>query len=268
MAPNTDTLYAIDISNKTAPTVINKLDLGAFPGGISVHGNYLYVGTSMGLKVVDISNPLSLAVVNSFGSGYGKIASDTTNQRLFVAKSSGFDAIDISNPISPTGLFMGIGGGAGGDICYWNNYIFQNGTGNTSVFSVDSISATYIGSFNATFTGQVNGITVKDSIFYVSTVNDFHVLKIGHGMPTAADSSHAFGFRTWPSPVNDVLFIELPVSDYPSTISLIDLSGKMLKVYDTEMQHSGIDMSPYAAGMYVLHVQQGTQIQYKLLVKE
>src|SRR6185295_17987599 len=53
MPTNTDTLYSIDISNKMAPAVIGRIDLGGFSSGIAVKGNYTYVGTQYGLKVVD-----------------------------------------------------------------------------------------------------------------------------------------------------------------------------------------------------------------------
>ena len=57
MPTNTDTLYSIDITDKTTPIVIGKLDLGSFPKGVIVSDNYAFVGTSGGLKVVDISDP-------------------------------------------------------------------------------------------------------------------------------------------------------------------------------------------------------------------
>ncbi len=268
MATNSDTLYSIDISNKTNPIVIGKLILGSFPGGIAIQGNYLYVGTSMGLKVINISTPSNPTIINSFGSGYGKIAPDFVNERLFVAKGSGFDAINISNPTLPTGLFMGIGGGSGGDICYWNNYVFQNGSGNVSAFQVNSTSASYLGSFNSTFTGQVIGITVKDSVFYVSTINDLHVLKLGYGITTEINEAYTDNFNMFPNPVVDNVTIEFKNKGNSTKITITDIVGREIKTTNCSGNSANLDMTSEKPGIYLVNIEQKNLITQKILIKE
>lgn len=268
MATNTDTLYSIDISNKTAPVVIGKINLGGFPGGITIQGNYVYVGTSIGLKVVDIITPSTPTIINTFGSGYSKIAPDFANQRLFVAKGSGFDVISISNPTSPSGLYMGIGGGSGGDICYWNNYVFQNGSGNVSAFQVNSTSASYLGSFNSTFTGQVNGITVKDSVFYVSTVNNLHVLKLGYGIVTEINEAYKDNFNMFPNPVVDKVTIELMNTGNNTKITITDIAGQEIKTTNCFGNSTTIDMTAEKSGIYFVNIEQENLKTQKMLIKE
>ena len=268
MATNTDTLYSIDITNKTAPKVIGKIDLGSFPGGITVKGNIVYVGTDNGLKVVDVSTPSKPTILNSFGSGYSKIASDFANQRLFVAKGSGFDAISVANPTLPSGIFMGIGGGSGGDICYWNNYVLQIGAGNVGAFQVNSTSATYLGSFNATFNGQTNGISVKDSVFYVSTINNLHVLKLGYEISAGINEGFTDNFTIYPNPLVDEVTIELSKTCNETKITITDFSGREIMTTYCLGNSITLDMSTKMAGSYFLTIEQNNLKYQKIIIKE
>jgi hypothetical protein len=268
MATNSDTLYSIDISNKTAPIIVGKIDIGSFPGGITVQGNIVYVGTTNGLKVVNISNPSNPVILTSFGSGYSKIAADFANQRLFVAKGSGFDAISIANPTSPSGIFMGIGGGSCGDICYWNNYVFQNGASNVSAFQVNSTSANYLGSFNSTFTGQVNGISVKDSVFYVSTVNSLHVLNLGYAITSGINEGISDNFNIYPNPFLNEMTIEFINTFNDSKITITDLSGREIKKTFSHGNSTTLDMADELSGVYLINVEQGNLKTQKIIIKE
>jgi hypothetical protein len=225
MPTNTDTLYSIDISNKNFPVVVDKIDLGSFSSGIAINGNYAYAGTSGGLKIVDITNPSNMNVVSSFGGGYDKISPDLPNNRLFVSKSGqGFDVIDISNPINPSGLFQGIGGNSAGDLVYKNGYVFQIGSDNVSAFQIGLSSATYIASFNNTITGQVNAVSAKDSVFYLSTVNNLHVLKLGStssGISDDLSQTHI----SYPNPSQNTITVECNLISPNSTVLIYDHSG-------------------------------------------
>lgn len=268
MATNSDTLYSIDITNKTAPVVIGKIDLGSLPGGIAVQGNIVYVGTSNGLQVVDVSTPSTPTVLYNYGSGYSKIAPDFANQRLFVAKGSGFDAISIANPTLPSGIFMGIGGGSGGDICYWNNYVFQNGSGNVSAFQVDLTSASYLGSFNSTFTGQVNGIAVKDSVFYVSTVNNLHVLKLGYGSTIGINEGFIENFNIYPNPFVDEVTIEFINAGNEAKITITDIFGRKIMTTPSFDNSTTLDMTEEIPGVYYVTIEQKNLITQKIIIKK
>ncbi len=268
MATNADTLYSIDITNKSAPEVIGKIDLGSFPGGIAVQDDIVYVGTTSGLKVVDVSTPSTPTIINNFGSGYSKIAADFANQRLFVSKGSGFDAISISNSTSPTGLYMGIGGGSGGDICYWNNYIFQNGISNVSAFQVGSSSASYIGSFNSTFNGQIVGIAAKDSIFFVSTVNNLHVLKLGYQVTTGINEEFIENLNVYPNPCVNEVTVEFFNTGNESKITITDISGREVMTTHCLGNLATLDIADEAPGIYFVTIEQKKLKAQKIIIKE
>lgn len=269
MATDNDTLYSIDITNKTAPIVIGKIDLGSVSAGIAVHGNIVYVGTGTGLKVVDISTPSNPTILTSFGSGYSKIASDFANQRLFAATGSGFEAISIANPTSPSGIFMGIGGGSRGDICYWNNYVIQNGSGNVSAFQVNSTSATYLCSFNATFAGSwVNGIAVKDSVFFVSTNNHLHVLKLGYETTTEINDGFVENFNIYPNPLFDEMTIEFINTCNESKINITDFSGREIMTTYCIGNSTTLDMTAEMPGIYFVTIEQKNLKAQKIVIKK
>lgn len=261
-----DTLYSIDIANKANPIVISRLYLDSSPRGITTQGNYAYIGTNSGLKVYDISTPSNPTILNSFGSGYGNIAPDFTNQRLFVSKSSGFDVISIANPSFPVRLFQGSGGGSDGVISYWNNYVFQKGYSNVSAFSINLSSANYIGSFNSTFNGQVNGVTSKDSVFYVSTINDLHVLKLGVDI-TGLNDAVDLEFKAYPNPVLNLLTVEIPLSSNVK-IQIINAQGRILKTINAHENIVKIDLSQEKRGIYFLSLQKDNFREYKTFIKE
>ena len=267
-ATNSDTLYTIDITNKAAPTVIGRIDLGSFPSGVVVYGDIVYVGTTNGLKVVDVSTPSNPIILSSFGSGYSKIAPDFANQRLFVAKNSGFDVISIANPTSPSGLFMGIGGGSGGDICFWNNYVFQNGTSNVSAFKVNSTSSTYLGSFDATFNGQIMGITVKDSVFYVSTLNNLHVLKLSEETTIGINEGFMENVNVYPNPFTDELTIEFINTNIEAKITVTDLSGREIMTTYCLGNSTTLDMTTEIPGIYFVTIEQENVKTHTKIIKE
>jgi len=265
MPTNSDTLYILDIANKTNPNTIAKLNLGSFASGITVQGSYAFIGTTGGLKVVDVSNPYAPVVVNSLGSGYGYIAKDVLNQRIFVSKSSGFDVFDISNPTTPTGLFQGIGAGTGGALTYWNNHIYQVGSSSVSVFSIASNNCMYMGSYDATFAGQVNGVTAKDSVFYVSTVNNLHVLKYGTTIVGVSDvvSTNDIIYN---NPIRDVLQISARNSS-GGTIKISNSVGQVILTDLLKDDQFEYNLSHYPAGIYFLEIRKEASARSSYFMK-
>ena len=250
MPTNSDTLYSIDITDKTAPVVIGKLDLGSFPKGVVVSGSYAFIGTNLGLKVVDVSDPTNMNIVTSFGGGYADIAPDFTNNRIFVSKTGdGFDAIDISNPTNPVGIFQGAGAASSGKLVFKNNYIFQLG-GGVNVFEVSLSAATFLCSYNSTFTGQINSVTAKDSVFYVSTVNALHVLALGNGTSGVEVFDITPQIALSPNPTNE--FIKLSNLVDFSSITIFDYTGKV--VY-----HSSLNADDSKV-IGILHLQKGSYL--------
>ena len=267
MPTNADSLYAIDISNKTAPVVVHKINLGSFSSGIAIKGNYAYVGTSGGLKVVDISNPLTMNIVNTFGSGYAKLSTDTLNNRLFVSKSGqGFDVIDISVPTNPSGLFQGIGGNSSGDLIYKNGHVFQIGSGNVSAFQINSTSATYLTSFNSTITGQVNAVSAKDSVFYLSTVNNVHVLKISTLTTEIKNISNIESVSIYPNPVSDIIFFENFLTNEIKECEIYNLSGILMA--NKTIVNNSLLINDLPKGLYFIHVVANNTNTWKKFIKK
>ena len=269
MPTNTDTLYSIDITDKTTPIVIGKLDLGSFPKGVIVSDNYAFVGTSGGLKVVDISDPLNMNIVTSFGGGYADIAPDLINNRLFVSKTgNGFDAIDISNPTSPVGLFQGIGGSSSGKLVFKDNHIFQLG-GGVNAFEVSSSTATYLCSYNSTFNGQINSVTAKDSVFYVSTVNDLHVLKLESNSEVGIDDIYnSPKILLYPNPTNESIKLSGLDNFSFSSITISNYAGKILYENNLSSEKSVvIDVFHLENGVYLLKVANAEEEKYFRFIK-
>ncbi len=269
MPTSANTLYCIDITDKTAPNVLSSFNLGSFPKGIVVQGDYAYVGTSSGLQVINISNPLSMSNVTTFGGGYADIAPDLANNRLFVSKTggSGFDAIDISNPTNPVGIFQGIGGSSSGKLVYKNSYVFQIGTSAVSAFEISQNSSTYLCSYNTTFNGQITSVGVKDSTFFVTTVNNFHVLQLANATAGISDIDLGSGFTLSPNPANEIIHIETQ-NEESYLIEIIDSKGK--KHYSSEAANNSksINISDLESGVYFVYLFSDTRVIIEKFVKE
>lgn len=253
MSTNSDTLYAIDITDKTAPVVVNKLDLNSFPIGIAVDGNFAFIGCSSGLKIIDISDPSNMNITGSFGGGYEYISADPINNRLFVSRTgAGFDVIDISDPINPFLLFQGNAASSSGQLVFKNNIVFQLG-GGVNAFEISQNSATYLCSYNSTFSGQVNSVTSKDSVFYVSTVNALHVLELISINLGINEIQKSLEISLFPNPTHgSITLSSLNGFDF-SRISIHDLSGKLLfKDNFSARKFAKIDVSHLPKGMYFL----------------
>jgi len=262
-------LYAFDISDVNNPLIKNVIAITTFASGIVVRDNYAYVGTNDGLKVIDISNPGNLNVINSFGGNYRRISPDFDNDRLFVAKASmGFDVIDISDPENPAGLFQGIGGSSEGNLVYQDGFVFQVGPLSVSAFEIGESSATYLASFNTTITGQVNDVTVKDSVFYLSTVYDVHVLKLSTTTTGLNDLEENQNIRVYPNPAQDYLIIEMKEKTEHLMIEIYNGSGQLVKQDNTVAKSIELDLQNLETGVYIIHVTSGSSENNLKFIKE
>jgi hypothetical protein len=269
MATNSGMFYIISISNPTNPSVVSSLYLESFACGIEYRDNNVYVATTGGLKVINISDPSNPNVVSTFGGGYFYMDADFNNDRLFISKSAGFDVVDISDPGNPVGLFQGFSESGGGVIRYRNDKVFLLGLGSVKAFSVDEDSSSLIDSYNSTITGQVVGLDVKDSVFYVSTVNNFHVLKLGVESSTSIMEAAANDdVKVYPNPFNDILVIEQPGRVSETTISLFDSLGKLVyrdRFYSNPIE---LDLSGENAGLYHLRIDHEKKSMSRTVLKQ
>ncbi|MEA3443991.1 MAG: T9SS type A sorting domain-containing protein [Bacteroidota bacterium] len=270
MPTSCDSLYSIDISNKSAPFVTSKISLNDFASGIAIMGDYAFIGTDGGLKVVDISDPLSMSISSSFGGGYGKISADTINNRLFVSKNStGFDVIDISSPTSPIGLFQGIGGNSIDDLIYKDDFIFQIGPNNVSAFYINSSSSIYLCSFDSAISCQVNAISAKDSIFYLSTVDNVHVLSLKSTNIGIENIKKPTSFIFHPNPANNILIIENKNNFSYTSLSVYNSNGQVVKTANYfALSTYELDISELDKGIYFININSMNSMQQVKFIKE
>ena len=95
-------LHIADISNPSAPALINTFDTPGYAWDIAVSGNYLYVADQdSGLQVVDVSNPSAPTLVNTARLGYVSTVFASGNYVYVGISSSGMKILDVSDPLAP-----------------------------------------------------------------------------------------------------------------------------------------------------------------------
>lgn len=270
VATNNDTLYSIDISNKTAPTVIHKIDLGHQPRGTCINGNYAYISTANGIKIVDITNPSGMVIVNTFGSGdYGKIEADLSNNRIFVpSPSGGFTVLNTSNPTNLTTVYSQ--SGPFGSITYNNSEIFQLGT-QPRAYMVNAGSSNFLCSLASSLSGQVNDIDAKDSVFYVSTVNAVYALKYSQtSIVTSLSSNHkSSSLSVYPNPANAQLTVTCDQDIDTAVIYLYNNLGETIGHFNySKDDATTVDISHLAAGIYFITITSSERTEKVKFIKD
>ncbi len=103
-------LRSIDISNPSAPTVLDSIDLNATARNVFVSADNVYVATqnsSQELQIIDASNPANLANIGNFNLSGSLIATDVfvLGNRAYVStdtnSGSEFFVLDISSTNAP-----------------------------------------------------------------------------------------------------------------------------------------------------------------------
>ena len=134
MQSGSPSLYVVDISNSSTPSVVGTTNLANSPYNIAVEGNYAYVATSRNnaeMQVVDISNPASPSVVGAFNAAgnadaYGVRVHENYAylSRLNNGGNNEIQIINITNKASPSlsgryNLAQNLR-----DLCRLGNYLF------------------------------------------------------------------------------------------------------------------------------------------------
>lgn len=72
----------------------------------------------------------------------------------------------------------------------------------------------------------------------------------------------------YPNPATSILNVVLS-TEMPATISLIDISGKIVDTIDTDSKRIRIDVSDLSSGLYVISVNQnGKHFSKRVLIKK
>lgn len=264
-AQTSDTLDIINITNKANPTLANKMYLPGINGGMAIYSHYLYISAQTGIVILDITTPSSPTVVNVYGSSYyGKLSLDTINSRIFAGTSSGFEAISISNPTAPSMLF--IGGSNAGSISYYNGLIFQT-SNSVSVYDVSGGASNYLCGFIGS--GSVMDVYARDSVFFLSTVNDIYVLQFSRLVGIKEFSNGKKEIRMSPNPSSQVIEIALNSSEPVNEIKVFNELGEVVtEQKEIVSQHYALDVSQLEAGVYFISIFGSNEIIRGKFIKE
>lgn len=265
---SSDSLFAIDISNKTNPIVLGKVFIGQYCYGVFSLGNFTYVAATNGLHTVNTSNPANMNIIHTLpGAFNNSISCDTLNKKIFVtAGQPGFDVISYTNLSSTNLLYHASGGSAMGPLVYKLGHIFQTGSGVADAYTIGSSSASYLCNYNATITGQQNGIDAKDSTFYVSTVNNIHVLQLNTGSIDLQEKNpKEINFSVFPSPNNGAFTLKFN-TDTKRKIKIVNVLGEVVYSRELEDMELNLNLNTLASGIYSMMVSEGDTIGSKQFV--
>jgi hypothetical protein len=255
VATNNDTLYSIDISNKNAPVLIHKINLGEQPRGTCINGNYAYISTANGIKIVDIANPASMSIATTFGSGdYGKIEADLPNNRIFVPTSGNIAVLNTSNPANLTAIYNQSGGT--GSLAYNNSKIFQL-SNLPSAYQMNTASSNFLCSLSSPLSGQVNDIEAKDSVFYVSSNSAVYVLQYSSSsvVTSLRPDDKMPSLSVYPNPATRQLTVKCGDDIDKATISLYNNLGETIGHFNYSRDETNtLDISHLSSGIYFISI--------------
>lgn len=130
----------------------------------------------------------------------------------------------------------------------------------------DCTDANLIGSpsntFHVTVTDTVNHCTTRR----VLAGSAFRSASISSSVKESVETEQTIS--VYPNPANSVLNVVLP-SDESASISLIDISGKVVERLDTSSNRTRINVSSLSNGLYIISVNQnGKQFSKRILIKK
>ena len=100
-----DGLQIFDISNKSSPTQVGRLEI--YASKILVEGNFAYLSTTSGLSIVDVSNPNIPEEIGSSSSHYYARGLDKRGDYVYLIDDPNVSAVmfiqvvDVSDPYYP-----------------------------------------------------------------------------------------------------------------------------------------------------------------------
>ncbi len=251
-------IYSIDISDKSAPFVLDKMVIANGQArDVITKSGYAFVAHKEGLYVIDISDPSDMQAITSIGSGYNSI--DIGENYAFMCKSyGGIDVFDITDPRNPVPAFsVPKAGMQAWDIKYANNLIYlASDTDGLFVFALEGNTATEMAKYANTGNGQSFAVCVQDSLIFLSDlIKGVAVLKYD---PTGTVNTHSVSetptFIMYPNPARDYLTICAGVG-LTGKVELIDLKGKVIVSETCGFAGNTIDVSEIPAGRYLVRIE-------------
>jgi len=138
-----------------------------------------------------------------------------------------------------------------------NDYIINDWqwVGLGAVYTADSLLITLSSSDNDQFGMKTPAYFCLDDLSYKITPDHVN------------DAKHKFSAKVYPNPATDQLFVELN-EDGINAVSLMDMSGRVLKVYQDVRENLSISVSELSKGMYLLQFDNGSQKQSVRFLKQ
>ncbi|MDP6133311.1 MAG: T9SS type A sorting domain-containing protein [Candidatus Marinimicrobia bacterium] len=95
-------LWVLDVTNPTAPTLLSTTELSGYGEGLDVSGDYAYVAVgSAGMQIIDVSDPASPTSVATLaggsGSGYAE-GINVSTPYAYLGNGAGTEIFNISDP--------------------------------------------------------------------------------------------------------------------------------------------------------------------------
>jgi hypothetical protein len=270
LAMGSDGIYSVDISNKTAPVVLNKLVIeNGQARDVVVQAHYAFIAHGDGLKIIDIANPSNMQLIKSTGSGYNSI--DIDGELVFLGKSSGgIDVFNISDPTNPLPVFnIPNSGGTAWDVKYHKNHVYlATDSKGLFIYKIEANSGIEMTNFHNAENGQSFGVCFQDSLVLLSgLINGVAILKY--------DSTGTVGNKVI-STINQINFFPNPASDYIlikhdnlaiDRIKIYDINGKLIMQLVPNSSNERIDISSLPKGQYVFRVESNGNIISEKIIK-
>ncbi|MBD9358871.1 Ig-like domain-containing protein [Methylomonas albis] len=161
-------LQIVNVSNRSAPSIVGSLDTAGTAIDVRVVGNVVYLADGdHGLQVIDVTDPTAPSLIASYETA--GIAQDVKidNQFAYIADgNNGLEIVDVRKPNQPlfAGALNGLGEAKGVDV-QGNSVVVVAGSSLHVIDITDKANPVKKGSLGI---GPVQDVTLKDGYAYVA----------------------------------------------------------------------------------------------------
>jgi len=291
-----DGFRVVDFSDPASPFLASH-DFGwvsgAQPGvefcyvqALDIYGNYLYVldygpfeaEDTKGLYIFDISTPDDPQLVKRYQGmlSRGHDLRAWGDYVYITDKDAGFEVINVADPENPFNVsYLGLTDAAWTmDLSWPFAYVSQYILGGVHIINVMDPNDPFLAAYYQRSGCFALGVTVWDNYALVADgiagmgVYDY---LLATDLPEA-DKHTSIGMELFPNPAGSKVTVRLE-KEYADGIefSIIDLSGRTVKVFNREYVTSGIitstlDVEDIPAGLYILRAGSGGDIRNTKLI--
>lgn len=223
----------------------------------------------MSVQNTGANSRAGITISESLAAGSRRVSlliNPSNNSIQFQARTSTNGAVSVKNVTSQGGVpkWLRIVKSSGNN---WNAYYSTNGT-----------SWTYINKYKVTLpTNLYAGLAVTSgsaSTLHTATFNGLTVYYTGGTVTRSAgnialeneEAATTYKFSVYPNPSNGVLEVRLPVTKEKQTISIFDISGKMLLQENITGNYKRFDLSHLSNGLYFIRYKDGIKEEHSKFI--